>query len=649
MQISPVLSDKTIKISFYRQQPYRKSVYALRVFTGFMAIMATIPLFLFFLLQAGEEIGKAKTLPEVLDEKIPSTAVSQPENSYIYDKNGQLFSERIFDKNRVKISLSEVPDIAQSIFILTEDQNFMKHKGFDFSAIARAALVNIKEGGIEQGGSTITQQLSRNLFLTHERSYNRKLSELLYSYQLERKHSKEEILELYLNEIYFQNGVYGLGTAADYYFSKPLAKVSLAELVFICSIPNNPTLYDPLTHFNNAKERQERILNQLFQAGTITEAQLNQAMREKIKLRIQPKVDRYPDYSSYVYKELQQLISENEGFTAKLAKAKTAEQKKAVYEELDRRVLAVLQSGIQIHTGLDPAVQQTSIKALNRHLPYSDVEGAASVIDHGTNTIVAIAGGKKYEKDGFNRAFQAYRQPGSSIKPLLVYGPYLDSAHASAKTLVNAGDFCRDGYCPQNYGGARYGKVALETAFKYSYNTPAVRLLDEMGIETAFSYLNKFGFSKLSSREHVLPAALGGFYSGMTPLEMTKAYTAFANGGEYYNPHAITKVTDRKGKVLYAWKTKPVQVWSLTANEELRKLLAQTVRSGTAKRAGFSAPYVGGKTGTTNAFHDLWFIGLTDRYTAGVWVGKDKPSNIEGISRSAPHLKIWRDIMKTSQ
>ncbi len=617
-----------------------------RAIIGWLLLAALIPLFALTFYLSKEEAASVKPVNEVLDQKIKLEKIDFSQNSYMYDRDGSLISEIVSnDENRVFVTYDKIPDHVKELFLRSEDRNFYDHKGIDFMGVVRALASNVKNHGISQGASTITQQLSRNLYLSHERSFTRKFTELLYSYELERKFSKDEILESYLNTIYFSNGVYGVGSAANYYFDKPLSSLTLAQMAFISAIPNNPTLYDPLKQFKHTKKRQERLLGILEKDGVITKKQYKKAVKQKISLSVSEKKNLYPDYVTYANEEFTDLVSDQEGFTKRLKKAKTDGAKKAIQKELSEKVSALLQDGVKIYTALDPSLQQRAVYQLNAQLPYQGVEGGSAVINHETHQIVALAGGKNYKKFDFNYAYQAQRQPGSAIKPLLDYGPYIDQTGATASSKISAGKFCSSGYCPQNYSHKTYGTVTLETAFKNSYNTPAIRMLDTVGVKKGFSYLEKFSFEHIVADDYRLPSALGGFTKGFSPLEITDAYTVFGNQGAYTQSHSITKVTDLNGKTLYKWKESPKQVYSQRTNDTMRKLLASVVKSGTGKKANFSAPYIGGKTGTSNDYKDIWFVGLTDQYTMGVWVGRDR-GTVESIYSSSPHLRIWKNTMQ---
>lgn len=617
----------------------------MKTFTGYLLIFISIPLFIILVHISNKELTKVQSFHEVLDDRIHIENSNLSQTSYIVDREKEIISELHRPLNRIFLSTEKIPSFLKELVILAEDQHFYNHLGFDMSAMARALAINIQANGIEQGGSTITQQLARNLYLNHERSYNRKLSELLYAYELERTHTKDEILDLYINTIYFQNGAYGIEAASQLYFQKNTASLTKAQLAFLAAIPNNPSYYDPVQHFKRAKDRQERLLQLMTKKGYMHHEEAEKLINEKIEISLKTRVDLFPDYTTFVEKELKELIAKNEGFDKKLDSA-DEKKKQGIEEKLTNKLDEVIGSGIIIHTALQPSLQNRAKEAVNKYLPYSDVEGSAVVIDHKKHEIVAMIGGKDYKKFDFNRAFQGYRQPGSSIKPLLVYAPYLEQTKAPLTEMVNANSFCEESYCPQNYGGGTYGMVSLEKAFMYSYNTPAVRLLNNIGIKNGFNDLSPFNFKKVLDQDRILPAAVGGFTYGMTSLELTGAYTVFANDGMYQTPRAIRKVTDLNGKTLYTWKDTPTQVWSKPTIDKMRVLLNKAVMTGTARRAYYpSNSYIGGKTGTTNAYHDFWFIGLNDQLTAGVWVGKDIPANIKYIESSSPQLLIWREIV----
>ena len=615
----------------------------MRPLLGYFIIISIIPLLFLITAAAGKEWNSTSGIPDLLDEKIPSEAIRLSETSYITDRSGNIISDLTNGEHRILLKDEDIPDFLKNIFIVTEDRLFYEHAGFNAAAAGRAVLINTRDQDASQGGSTITQQLARNLWLSPEKTYNRKAAELLYAIQLERKLEKDQILDLYINAVYFHNGCYGIEAASRFYFSSPAKKLSRAELAFLAAIPNNPSAYNPLVHFDAAKQRQERLLKQLQEEGQITESDFRKLVREKITLRIsKPSPDLFPDYTDYVMHELDALLASGNGLTAGLsANDKSArEQAAAQLAEIKEDLLA---SGAVIHTFLDPGIQRTAREAVSSRLRHSEAEGAAAVIQHHTHELVSLIGGKNYKKNTFHRGFQSYRQPGSAIKPLLVYAPYLEKTHAKLSDPISAGPFCKGSYCPKNYMGSNPGMVTIRKAFAQSYNTPAVRLLDRTGIDTAFRFLKPFHFSKLTKKDRTLAAAAGGFTYGFSPLELTGAFTSFSDG-QYRQARSIKKITDQDGNILYDWDESKQQVWSPAAADSVRQLLHEAVVSGTARKAAIPAGYIGGKTGTTNGVKDLWYIGLTEDYTTGIWIGKDSPASLDALVSQAPHLTIWKDI-----
>lgn len=603
-----------------------------RILTGYLLTLLLVPAFIMVVTLTFNEVGEAESFNDYLDKKIILTQTKLSEKSLILAGTGEVVTELNQPMNRLYVPSKEIPDFIKLLFIASEDQNFYKHPGFDLPAIARALAINLRSDEIEQGASTITQQLARNQYLNHYQSYNRKLSEVLFAYQLEKTFSKTEILEQYLNAIYFQNNAYGIQAAAEFYFQKNPLDLSEAEQAFLAAIPNNPSLYDPLKHFEGTKKRQELLIDQLVKNDQLPLTEADKLKNEKVTLNVRPRENSFPDYTDYVLSELKEMVMEQE-------ELEDAQKARLRMEEL-------LSTGVEIHTGLDPQLQKQATDAVVKHLPYKNIEGAAVIVNHEMNAVVALVGGTKYRTGEFNRAYQAFRQPGSAIKPLLVYAPYLERTSASISSKVDAGSICIKGYCPKNYGGSNYGLVTLERAFVHSYNTPAVRLFQKVGVTEAFNDLKHFEFEKVTGLDHIPAAAVGGFTIGMSPLELTSAYTVFSNDGRFIKPRAIIKVTDHKGKLLYKWNDKPVKVWSQNTASSVEELLKKTVATGTARKAAIVGPQAGGKTGTTNDFKDLWFIGFNGKLTAGVWVGKDRPQSMESINAQSPQLLIWRDIMQ---
>jgi len=616
----------------------------MRTLSGYILTFILIPILSLLLFHLNKEWQAILPIQTFLNENINVEELTLATRSIITAGDGTTISEISNDERRIYLPSEEIPQLLKDTFVTVEDRHFFNHHGIDLIATGRAILQNAKHEQVEQGGSSITQQLAKNLYLTQDKTYNRKLTELLYAYQLERYYDKEKILELYINAIYYGNGSYGIEAAAQKYFNKTTNSLSDGELLFLAAIPNNPTLYDPLKQFNSTKERQERMIDQLTEQGKLTTEQSTTIKNQTISVQSVKPPDLYPDYVTYVEKELRQLVSETDGFTVQLNNPNAAVANKAE-KDLEEKIKNLLESGITIHTALDKQIQDKARTTINESLSDTTIEAATVVIHHHTHELVSLIGAKDYKKYSFHRGYQSYRQPGSAIKPLLIYAPYIDLTNASLNDLISSNSFCSNGYCPDNYGGATYGNVTIKKAFANSYNTPAVRILDESGITNSFAYLEQLSFSKVSIEDYQLSAALGGFKYGMSPLELTTAYTTFQDG--YFQPaRAIRKVTDKEGKILYQWNVdQRVRIWNPTTVAKMKGLLESVIKEGTAKNAAYQTnESIGGKTGTTNEVKDLWFIGYNQNYTTGVWIGKDKPQNIQYIGQ--PHLTIWKNIMK---
>ncbi|GIN16501.1 penicillin-binding protein 4 [Shouchella clausii] len=604
-----------------------------------IAVLALSTVFLFSNVTA--EITNVQSVRQIVNEHIDRDALYLSSNSTIVDANGRTFAELNNGTNRVYLPYSDIPETVIHAFIATEDKRFFEHHGFDATGIARAFLANASEGGIDQGASTITQQMVRNIFLDHSRTYERKVSELLYAYELEQQYSKEEILELYLNSIYFGNGAYGVEAAAQLYFSETTNQLSLAQIAFLTAIPNNPTYYDPFKdEAAHTHERKEWVLQKMEEEGFITSAEHNEALEESIVLHRSQLKNEFPDYSDFILAEFKMLIRQLENM------------EEAPSEEVEARVNELLKQGVTIETALDPDRQQRLVDSVVRELP-DNAQGAAMVIDNDKRTIVAISNGRGYERGNLMYATQSFRHHGSAFKPLIDYVPYLEETGASLTATFNGNPSpnCAQNSskqtvgCVNNYNHAMPGVVTMREAFKHSYNVPAEYMLAQVGVEKALSYLEPFSFSKLNDEERGLALALGTV--DVSVYEMAQAYSTFAHDGKFAPAHGIVRVVDEHGETLYQWDdVKEVLVWSKETNDKMRTLLADVIASGTGKGITLGqSGYIGGKTGTSSQYRDLAFSGLTDKYTASVWVGRDEGS-VEDLSPRRPAMNIWETAVR---
>ncbi|GAF12218.1 LOW QUALITY PROTEIN: multimodular transpeptidase-transglycosylase [Bacillus sp. JCM 19045] len=598
---------------------------------GFVALFAFLSIFLFT--YATAEVSSVQSVSHVVSDHIDRDALYLSSNSTITDEDGRVIAELVQDTNRIYLPYSNMPENVIHSFVATEDRRFFDHHGFDVSGMARAFLANVDQGGIDQGASTITQQMVRNIFLDHSRTYERKISELLYAYELEQQYSKEEILELYLNSIFFGNNAYGIEAASQLYFSETVSNLSLAQVAFLTAIPNNPTYYDPLTNGENTNQRKEWVLEKMKQEGYISESDYVQAIDEPIDLHQSKRANLYPDYSDLVLEEMKWLIAEVEGLSG---------------EELMTRLIQLYNQGIQIETALESDRQQRLVDSFYHELP-EDVLGSAIVIDHQNNTIVAIGNGRNYQKGNLMYALHSYRPHGSVFKPLIDYAPYIEETGASLDMMLNGNPLSscsKEDYdkrslgCVTNYNDVRPGTISLKEAFKQSYNIPAQYLLNETGIDNAITTLEPMNFSKMQDEKRELSLALGAL--DVSVFEMGQAYTAFSRDGQFTHARAITGVYDEHGNLLYEWPVEePAQIWSYETNEKMRELLKEVVDSGTGRHITIDQDgYVGGKTGTTSLYRDLAFSGMTDQYTASVWVGRDE-GFVEDLGPQRPAMNIW--------
>ncbi len=611
---------------------------------GIVLILLFIPILLVTQKGIAVQLDNVESFNEQIDNSIEFSASTVHLPVTLKDREGAIFAEEYVEW-REPLALSSIPIFVQHLFLESEDKGFYEHRGYDVAAIARAFAVNSAADDTSQGGSTITQQVVRMRFLSTEKTYERKLTELFYAAELEKQSTKDEILEMYLNEMYFGNQVYGIGAAATYYFSKPIGTLNEAELAFISAIPNNPSLYDPLIRFDQTKKRQERLLSTLAKNGVITGEDAETHAQTAIKLQLKKKESHFPAYSTYVLAELSALIAESEGLTDQIGEAADESTKLALEEKVEQRTAEVLASGIIIETALDPIKQQQDEQAVSALLKPNGPQAGAAVIDNETREIVSLFGGKDYQKSDFHRAFQAVRQPGSALKPILVYAPFFESGPYTANTSVNSGNICIGSYCPTNIGGYVYGNVSVKEAFRHSHNTAAVRLLQTVGVKEAFDFIEPFGFKSVTQQDKTYAAALGGFSKGMTPLELAGAYSGFIDG-TYTPAHAIRAVKDKEGTILYEWPDEKIEVWSPATVSTMRDLLKDVVVNGTGRGIAYTKEYTGAKTGTTDHYKDLWVGGLNDNYTTAVWVGYDKPQPMKRLSDQKIHLQIFSALLR---
>jgi len=583
----------------------------------------------------------------------------QNETSIIYDANGNIMSKLKGEKDVYYIKYSDIPQVAVDAITSIEDKNFFKHKGYDLKAIIRAGFAYIKNKGvITQGGSTITQQLARNIFLSFEESWQRKAREIFIAIELEKKYTKKEIMEFYLNNIYFANGYYGIQSASLGYFGKGVNSLSLSQITFLLSIPNSPTRYNPYENIEGTLARRDRILDQMVLDGKITEAQASKAKSEEIKLKA-PKVEKSSYALTFALDRAVKALMKSEGFNFRYS-FNSDEERKA-YNENYSEVYSSCQTrlysgGYRIYTSIDPEKQKLLQDTVDSGLSVSSeksksgiysLQGAAVTIDNSSGRVVAIVGGRSQKLKGstLNRAYQSFRQPGSTIKPLIVYTPAFEQGY-TPESLVK--DEKIEGG-PVNADGVFSGNMTVLDALAKSKNTVAWKLFTEISPAIGIGKLLDMGFSAIADTDYYPSAALGGFTKGVNAVEMASAYAAIENGGEFRESTCIMKMTDSSGNDIVAdgfyQKGTSKYIYDENACKMMITCMEAVMTKGTGVGGKLATMPCAGKTGTTNDSKDLWFVGFTKYYTTSVWVGYDIPRSLAGLAYTATPLGIWKTYM----
>lgn len=583
----------------------------------------------------------------------------QNETSIIYDANGNIMSKLKGEKDVYYIKYSDIPQLAVDAITSIEDKNFFKHKGYDLKAIIRAGLAYIKNKGvITQGGSTITQQLARNIFLSFEESWQRKAREIFIAIELEKKYTKKEIMEFYLNNIYFANGYYGIQSAALGYFGKGVNSLSLSQITFLLSIPNSPTRYNPYENIEGTLARRDRILDQMVLDGKISEAEASKAKSEEIKLKA-PKVEKSSYDLTFALDRAVKALMKSEGFNFRYS-FNSDEDRKA-YNENYSEVYSSCQTrlysgGYRIYTSIDPEKQKLLQDTVDNGLSVSSeksksgiysLQGAAVTIDNSSGRVVAIVGGRSQKLKGstLNRAYQSFRQPGSTIKPLIVYTPAFEQGYTPESMVKD--EKIEGG--PVNADGVFSGNMTILDALAKSKNTVAWKLFTEISPAIGIGKLLDMGFSAIADTDYYPSAALGGFTKGVNAVEMASAYATIENGGEFREPTCIMKMTDSSGNDIVAdgfyQKGTSKYIYDENACKMMITCMEAVMTKGTGVGGKLATMPCAGKTGTTNDSKDLWFVGFTKYYTTSVWVGYDIPRSLAGLSYTATPLGIWKTYM----
>lgn len=596
---------------------------------------------------AGVVLGVVQWLGRDLPTPEQLTAIQAPVKTSVYDVKGRVLHE-FFKENRSPVPLKQMPRHLINATLSTEDRNFYQHWGVDLWGIGRAAVNNVLKMRRAEGGSTITQQLARNLFLTHERTLARKLKEIALAVEIERTYSKDQILEMYFNQIYFGEGAYGVEAAAKTFFNRPVQEISLAEAALLAGMPANPSLYSPRRRAEAAKARRAKVLRNMLVTRAITQVEYNNAIASPLGVTlVRYSNDRAPYFVEMVRLHLDERYGSN-----------------AVYE-----------GGLKVYTTIDMDLQLIAERALERHLqsleadlklknthtayvlPASDaarasqrtpyIQGALAAVDPHNGYVRALVGGRDWNHSNFNRATQARRQAGSAFKPF-VYTAAIDNGFHPTDIIVDEPVSFPGGdgklYQPGNYDRTFRGPVTLRYALQQSINIPAIKLLRKVGTSMVASYARRMGIKSPIGQN--LSMALGS--SEVTLLELTSAYGPFANRGIRTEPLFVLKVEDRAGNVLEKNAPRPVEVLSEETAAVMTSMMSSVMDHGTgfpARARGFTLP-AAGKTGTMDDYMDAWFVGYIPSLVCGVWVGYDQKKSIgPGMTGARAALPVWTDFM----
>lgn len=522
-----------------------------------------------------------------------------------------------------KVDIKDVPEDLKKALIATEDKNFYSHNGYDLFGLVRSTVQNVLAGHVVQGASTITQQLARILFLSNERTFTRKIKELVIAARIEKSVDKDKILEMYLNNVYLGSGAYGVEGASEIYFNKKLKDCSLSELALIAGLPQAPSVYSPFNNIDLAVQRRNQVLTRMYKMRYITRDQYEKAKEAKVKLNDMPQfytANKAPYFSDYVMSEL----------------------KKLGYEEDE-----IIHGGYKVITTIDSKAQIAANEAVIRNMNNWGLRGKnqqAAVFSFSPvdGRIIAYVGGKDYTKSQYDRVTQAVRPPGSAFKPF-VYAAALEHG-VDPNDMIDDSPITIGGWSPHNYHNKYRGKIPVYTALMVSSNVCAARLIEKVGVRAVIQMARVLGIETPIEYDYTI--ALGS--NGVKLFEFTRAFGAFANGGYVVQPYAIERIETSRGKVVYkAPKTKITHQLSLKTAAQITAILKTVMVRGTGVAANIGKP-AAGKTGTTDDSKDAYFVGYTPDIVTGVWVGNDDNTINGNIQGGTVPALIWKDVMKVA-
>lgn len=620
---------------------------------GIIATTLIVGVTAFYIIRIRPMIKEYKKITYDKLANIDEDTFAKLENTKVYGKDGKLVGEVNSGSYQYK-KISEISKYVQDGYIAVEDKNFKSHHGIDYLATARAGIkLVLNRGRATQGGSTITQQLVKNSFLSQQKTFTRKMAEFFLAPEIEKMYTKPQIMEYYCNSNYYGNRCYGIGNAASYYFHKNADQLTLSESALLVGLSNNPSRYDPMTNYDASIKKRNRVLKHMLDTNVISKTQYDQARKEKIEISEYRKDVSPENYqtSFAIYQATLELMKKN-GFEFQYTfqdKEDEKEYKERYQEEYQKYFQKLRNGGYKLYTTFDQNCQKALQDSVDHNLRSFtkkkkgkyELQGAAVSIDNETGNIVAVVGGRG-QNDQYNRGYLAVRQPGSSIKPLLDYAPAFDSGvYYPSKSVSDRKTSSGPSNSDHSYSGSR----TIRNAVIHSTNTVAWNVLQKIGVRNGLKYLTKLQFSNLSYLDNKnASAALGGFTHGVRVVDMAKGFATLENGGVYQDNSCIDHMTFKNEKILMHNKLKK-SVYSSASAYMITDCMKDAVKEGTGKNAQVKGQIIAGKTGTTNDSKDAWFCGYSKYYTTSVWVGCDDPKPMEGLTGSAYPSKIFSDYM----
>lgn len=613
-------------------------------------------------------IGCMREAKDLVDSSTPDT-FRLAQTSYIYSDDGTQLAALAESEDATYLSYEDIPADVVNAFVSVEDRTFWNNSGVDYKGILRVCVNYVKtKGQVAEGASTITQQLARGTFLSNEKTLSRKIKEIFIARQLTKKYTKEQIMEFYCNSCCFANGIYGVEDASQKYFGRSVSDLSLSETAYICAIPNRPEYYNPLKNSENAISRRNKILQDMYECDYITKDAGDAALAENITVaEVSDEEDTFYNYeATYAINCAIRYLMKQDGFEFKSHFEDDADYDtyNAYYDEMYKQAKHKLYTGgYKVTTTMNLKAQKNLQKIFDKELAFNtkvdestgiyQFQGAMTVIDNETGKVVAMIGGRSQDElqqtYSLNRGFQSFKQPGSSIKPLVIYTPALEEGYDANSTLTEIDVKAAKKSTSEKISKMSGKKMSLRYAVEDSKNGCAYSLYNIITPKVGLSYIENMNFSKIVQQDYTLSSGLGGLHHGTNTVEMANAYSTLENHGEYRQADCISSILDASGNEIYE-EPESKTVYTRSASDQMTDILEGVLNpsAGTAKGLKWSSASdvaAAAKTGTTNDNNVAWFCGYTPYYTISVWVGYDYPKSVKGLWGNTYPAYIWKEAM----